>query len=89
MCMCILRDWDKMLSLSFFQDGPQAGQTVPHVHVHILPRKVNDFANNDEIYDAIDLKEKELMQKLDLDKERVDRSSEEMAEEAANYRKLF
>lgn len=20
------------------QDGPQAGQTVPHVHVHILPR---------------------------------------------------
>ncbi|CAM8984495.1 unnamed protein product [Rhodiola kirilowii] len=71
------------------QDGPQAGQTVPHVHVHILPRKVNDFANNDEIYDAIDLKEKELMQKLDLDKERVDRSSEEMAEEAANYRKLF
>ncbi|CAM9002385.1 unnamed protein product [Rhodiola kirilowii] len=71
------------------QDGPQAGQTVPHVHVHILPRKVDDFANNDEIYDAIDLKEKELMQKLDLDKERVDRSSEEMAEEAANYRKLF
>lgn len=20
------------------QDGPQAGQTVPHVHVHVLPR---------------------------------------------------
>uniref|UniRef100_A0A7N2KNE1 HIT domain-containing protein n=1 Tax=Quercus lobata TaxID=97700 RepID=A0A7N2KNE1_QUELO len=70
-------------------DGPQAGQTVPHVHVHILPRKVNDFKNNDEIYDAIDEKEKELKQKLDLDKERKDRSPEEMLQEADEYRKLF
>lgn len=31
------------------QDGPQAGQTVPHVHVHILPRKAGDFAQNDEV----------------------------------------
>ena len=35
------------------QDGPQAGQTVPHVHIHILPRKVGDFEKNDEIYDAV------------------------------------
>ena len=24
------------------QDGPAAGQTVPHVHIHILPRRVSD-----------------------------------------------
>ncbi len=36
------------------QDGPQAGQTVPHVHIHVLPRRVGDFEKNDEIYDAID-----------------------------------
>ncbi|KAK9153391.1 hypothetical protein Sjap_000871 [Stephania japonica] len=71
------------------QDGPQAGQTVPHVHIHILPRKVGDFEKNDEIYDALDEKEAELKQKLDLDKERKDRSPEEMEQEAAEYQKLF
>ncbi|KAL4610990.1 hypothetical protein ACB092_08G091800 [Castanea dentata] len=85
-----LECYHKASSLTFtIQDGPQAGQTVTHVHIHILPRKVNDFKNNDEIYDAIDEKEKELKQKLDLDKERKDRSPEEMSQEADEYRKLF
>ncbi|KAL8026957.1 hypothetical protein ABFX02_14G063900 [Erythranthe guttata] len=85
-----LETYHKASSLTFaIQDGPQAGQTVPHVHIHILPRKGGDFEKNDEIYDAIDVKEKELQQKLDLDKERNDRSGEEMAEEADQYRKLF
>lgn len=26
---------------------------MPHVHVHILPRKGGDFENNDEIYDVV------------------------------------
>lgn len=37
----------------------------------------------------LDEKEKELKQSLDLDKERKDRSMEEMAQEADEYRKLF
>ncbi|XP_071917801.1 bifunctional bis(5'-adenosyl)-triphosphatase/adenylylsulfatase FHIT-like isoform X3 [Coffea arabica] len=85
-----LESYHKASSLTFaIQDGPQAGQTVPHVHIHIVPRKGGDFEKNDEIYDAIDMKEKELQQKLDLDKERKDRSMEEMAEEAQEYRKLL
>ncbi|OAY58887.2 hypothetical protein MANES_02G210080v8 [Manihot esculenta] len=85
-----LEGYHQATSLTFtIQDGPQAGQTVPHVHIHILPRKSGDFENNDEIYDAIDVKEKELKQKLDLDKERKDRSIEEMAQEAEAYRSLF
>ncbi|XP_020100731.1 bifunctional bis(5'-adenosyl)-triphosphatase/adenylylsulfatase FHIT [Ananas comosus] len=85
-----LEDYHKASSLTFtIQDGPQAGQTVPHVHIHILPRRMGDFEKNDEIYDAIDEKEKELKEKLDLDKERKDRTKGEMAHEASEYRALF
>ncbi|XP_042026179.1 bifunctional bis(5'-adenosyl)-triphosphatase/adenylylsulfatase FHIT-like [Salvia splendens] len=85
-----LESYHKASSLTLnIQDGPQAGQTVPHVHIHRIPRKVGDFEKNDEIYDAIDAKEKALKEKFDLDKERKDRSLEEMAEEADQYRKLF
>ncbi|PWA58948.1 Histidine triad, conserved site-containing protein [Artemisia annua] len=128
-----LENYHKASSLTLaIQDGPQAGQTVPHVHIHIVPRKGGDFENNDEIYDAsisyrqpfglmgvkdlkgarqlvvvgywdqvltrisvqvsvvqLDEKEKELKKTLDLDKERKDRSMEEMAREADEYRKLF
>lgn len=85
-----LEQYHKASSLTFtIQDGPESGQTVPHVHIHILPRKKGDFENNDEIYNAIDAKEKEMKEKLDLDIERKDRSMEEMAHEATEYRGLF
>lgn len=33
------------------QDGPEAGQTVPHVHVHVLPRTKDDLGKEpDEVY---------------------------------------
>ena len=36
------------------QDGPAAGQTVPHLHVHVLPRHRGDLDDNDTVYDLID-----------------------------------
>ncbi len=35
---------------SLIQDGAAAGQTVFHVHVHVIPRKPGDFENNDDVY---------------------------------------
>ena len=35
------------------QDGAAAGQTVPHVHIHLLPRRLGDFERNDEVYDLV------------------------------------
>ncbi|XP_063578107.1 bis(5'-adenosyl)-triphosphatase isoform X2 [Pongo abelii] len=41
-------------SLTFsMQDGPEAGQTVKHVHIHVLPRKAGDFHRNDSIYEEV------------------------------------
>ena len=37
------------------QDGPEAGQSVPHVHVHILPRISNDWPVKDQVYEDVRL----------------------------------
>lgn len=71
------------------QDGPDAGQTVPHVHVHVLPRKSGDFVPNDQVYDEIDSASKEygtVRKQQNLDEARQERSPEEMAEEARVYK---
>eukprot|EP01097_Dermamoeba_algensis_P002982 TRINITY_DN2192_c0_g1_i1.p2 TRINITY_DN2192_c0_g1~~TRINITY_DN2192_c0_g1_i1.p2 ORF type:complete len:153 (-),score=21.47 TRINITY_DN2192_c0_g1_i1:79-537(-) len=68
----------KAQSLTFaVQDGPHAGQTVQHVHVHILPRSQGDFKNNDDVYVEIEKKD------------RVRRGEAEMAEEAQWLSALF
>ncbi|CAK0751322.1 hypothetical protein CVIRNUC_002059 [Coccomyxa viridis] len=80
-------------SLTFaIQDGVHAGQSVPHVHVHVLPRRPGDFKSNDDVYDAIDDASKALAgeaEKLDLDMERRVRTPEEMGQEAAQLRAAF
>lgn len=55
LCLYLASFFDMLTSFCsvVIQDGPQAGQTVPHVHIHVLPRKAGDFEKNDEIYDAV------------------------------------
>jgi len=36
------------------QDGGAAGQSVPHVHTHIIPRKLGDLSSADDIYPLMD-----------------------------------
>ncbi|KAJ6494005.1 diadenosine hydrolase, partial [Mycena vitilis] len=70
------------------------GQTVPHVHFHLLPRKYagDRFSgrNNDQVYPALENAEAEMAQplKVDADEDRAPRSMEEMEKEA-NWLKDF
>jgi bis(5'-adenosyl)-triphosphatase len=68
---------------------------VPHVHVHVIPRKKHDYAENDEIYHHLERSERGLgatlssaFPKID-DKDRISRTEEDMATEAAWLAKFF
>lgn len=43
------------------QDGVSAGQTVPHLHLHIIPRKPFDLPENNEWYSKIPENESRLL----------------------------
>lgn len=64
------------------QDGVDAGQSVFHVHVHLLPRKPTDFGGNiDKIY-----RELQRHDKQDFKKEYPKLSEQQMADIATRLR---
>ncbi|KAF9360520.1 hypothetical protein BGX34_007738 [Mortierella sp. NVP85] len=87
------------------QDGPAAGQTVPHCHVHVIPRRLGDFAHNDDIYEEITRNTNDLLTQVkSMDSEmtaketgkkgvdfdeRASRTEEEMTLEATRLRSLL
>lgn len=58
---------------------------MPHVHMHIIPRKKGDWADNDDIYKELD----ESKHKGVDNEDRKPRTKEEMSYEANELRKLF
>lgn len=78
------------------QDGQAAGQSVPHVHVHILPRSGGDYERNDDVYEDLEAwapraDQSKPKTSIDVpdDADRKDRTTEQMAEEASVYRKIL
>jgi len=62
------------------QNGAGAGQTIPHLHVHILPRRPGDFSQNDDVYTRL----------AEHDKEKGGwRGEDVMAHEAAELREAW
>lgn len=50
------------------RDGAAAGQSVPHVHIHILPRRFTDFeGENDAVYPALEAFSSDLPKNLASD----------------------
>jgi len=78
-------------------DGASAGQPVPHTHVHVVPRKVQDFAANDMVYDAIDswsppfheAQREAIPLQVPPDDLRQSRTTECMEQEATQYRRVL
>lgn len=81
------------------QDGECAGQSVPHVHVHVLPRVVGDLVRNDDVYDELEdwaptvgmVEDKKKsgggeVLVVEEDGDRKSRTMEEMEQEANLYR---
>ena len=67
------------------QDGPDAGQSIEHLHVHILPRKPSDFGGQtDQIY--VDLQKHD---KAEHNKKYPIRSMDDMIKEALKLRQYF
>jgi bis(5'-adenosyl)-triphosphatase len=46
------------------QDGVSAGQTIPHLHLHIIPRKPLDIKEGDEWYSKIPGNESQMLDSL-------------------------
>ncbi|CAI7863869.1 unnamed protein product [Closterium sp. NIES-54] len=85
------------------QDGPAAGQTVAHVHVHVMPRREGDFVPNDKIYNEpspypnpypypchIEENEKEAKKlRMDAEENRPARTMDDMEAEAKELSRVL
>jgi diadenosine tetraphosphate (Ap4A) HIT family hydrolase len=77
------------------KDGASSGQPIPHVHVHVVPRKEKDFNPSDLVYELIDqwspfegVVNQSPPFDLPNDDQRFARTAEDMAAEAEGYRKV-
>ncbi|KAF7692154.1 Bis(5'-adenosyl)-triphosphatase [Cucumispora dikerogammari] len=51
------------------QNGEDAGQTVKHVHMHMIPRRKRDLRENNDIYRKLDDYDREKLTEDELEKQ--------------------
>jgi bis(5'-adenosyl)-triphosphatase len=66
------------------QEGAEAGQTVPHLHLHLIPREPNDLPRPGDWYPLLRKSESEMID----DESRVRLSSDEMKEKVAHIKRF-
>ena len=69
------------------QDGVSAGQTIPHLHLHIIPRKPFDITKGEEWYSKIPGNEAQMLDSLQrerLNDHEYRAITEKLAKAAAN-----
>ena len=79
-------------SITFaIQDGIYAGQTINHVHIHVIPRFPNDFQENDQIYSELEkINNSKHVKSLQIESEnRQIKTEQQMNDEASLYRQMF
>jgi bis(5'-adenosyl)-triphosphatase len=80
----LLRAFDARSFDWSIQEGEEAGQTVPHLHLHLIPRKPNDLARPGDWYSELCKSRPEI-----IDSElRVNLTPDQMKEMVTNLRKI-
>ncbi len=74
------------------QEKEAAGQSVPHLHMHIVPRKIGDLKDPGAWYqelEKINLKDIDTFQKFQLDERQLGSISLKLKIEAQNFTPFF
>lgn len=74
------------------QDGVSAGQTVPHLHLHIVPRKPLDLPESNEWYSKINENKNQLLdsqKRLRLSDEEYNSITQKLAEAVKSAKILY
>lgn len=67
------------------QEGEAAGQTIAHLHIHIIPRKLNDLPEPGDWYPKLEVSQSNLLDSFS----RPRYSSDKLAKIAAHLKEIY